>query len=63
MECEYCGQEEADINIDDKWYHKECYMRLKSEGERIKYEEYLPYINCISILLIFILLLYLISKL
>lgn len=63
MECEYCGQEDADTDIEGKWYHKDCYIRYKSGVEKIKFQEYLPFINCCSVIIIFIVLIWLIVKL
>jgi len=53
MECEYCGQEDADTTIDDKWYHKECYIQLRSKEEKLTIQEKLTFINCCSVIVIF----------
>ncbi|MFX1478857.1 MAG: hypothetical protein ACFFCI_12065, partial [Promethearchaeota archaeon] len=31
-ECEYCGQEDAVIEIDNHFFHKECYTNFLKEG-------------------------------
>jgi predicted nucleic acid-binding Zn ribbon protein len=32
-ECEYCGQENAVIEIDSQFFHNECYSNFLKEGK------------------------------
>ena len=63
MECEYCEQENADININDHWYHKDCYIHLRSKEEKLTIQEKLTFNNCCSVIIIFIVLIWLIITL
>ena len=62
MDCEYCGQENADTNINDHWYHKDCYLRLRSKEEKLTIQEKLTFINCCAVIIIFIVLIWLILE-
>ncbi|MFX1374652.1 MAG: hypothetical protein ACFFA0_02460 [Promethearchaeota archaeon] len=64
VECEHCGQEEADFlsRIDNKWYHIDCYIDLKTKHTLKQRNlggfntDKLVWINCGAILIIFYLL-------
>lgn len=66
MECEYCGQEDADFlsRFDNKWYHIDCYIELKSKENLRQINRYgfdtgkLVWVNCCAVLIIFYLLYY-----
>ena len=30
--CEYCGQEDANLNVKGQFFHKECYQNFLKEG-------------------------------
>ncbi|MBA7607215.1 hypothetical protein ES703_14373 [subsurface metagenome] len=63
MKCEYCQQENADTQINDHWYHKDCYIRFRSQTGKLSLEEGLPIINCCTTIIIIIVLIWLINKL